>query len=94
MFRNVGIQQSDAGELPKKYIQDAYANMTLTSRYDFKLEGIVICGFMLGLLMPYQNVLSGFVKVQCTSAALVTRCERHLLLGSKNTEVKTRDLCR
>jgi len=52
----------------------------------------VISGFVLGLRVLYQNVLSGFVKVQCVSTALVTRYEHRLLLGRKNTEVKTRDL--
>jgi len=74
--------------------KQAYAKLTLTSRCDFKLADIVMSGFLLGLLMLYQNVLSGFVKVQCMSAALVTLYERRLLLGRKNTEVKTPDLSR
>ena len=65
--------------------------MTLTFRCDLKLDRIVMSGFLLGLLMRYQNVLSAFFKVQCTSAALVTRYERRLLPGCKNTEVKTPD---
>ena len=69
----------------------------LTSRCDFKLDGVIISGFLLVLLMRYRNVLSGFVKVQCKSAALVKRYEHHLLLGRKNTEVKLisvgQDLC-
>ena len=69
----------------------------LTSRCDFKLDGVIISGFLLVLLMRYRNVLSGFVKVQCTSAALVKRYEHHLLLGRKNTEVMLisvgQDLC-
>jgi hypothetical protein len=72
----------------------AYANLTVTFRCDFTLDGIVISGFLLGLFMPYQNLLSGFVKVQCTSAALLTHYEHRLLMGRKNTEVKTRDLSR
>jgi hypothetical protein len=78
----------------KKKKKHAYANTTLTSRCALKLDGIVISGFMLGLLMRYRNVLSGSVKAQGTSAALVKRYEHHLLLGRKNTEVKTQDLSR
>ena len=72
----------------------AYANLTLTSRCDFKLDDIVMSGFLLRLLMHYQNVLSDLVKVRCMSAALVTRYERRLLLGRKNTEVKAPDISR
>ena len=47
-----------------------YANLTLTFRCDLKLDDIVMSGFLLGLLMSYQNGLSASVKFQCPSAAL------------------------
>ena len=37
VFRNVGIQQSDAGEIPKEYIQDSKHGESLKSRIAFAL---------------------------------------------------------